>query len=176
MNDIFNSDIRSALQTAASLAAVGEATWARKICISCVKDAAKYNKTDILEFFYGSKVYDQLKTVEDAARFIYIAACAKKAYEAIDPLGAAVGSGNPWAVADNQDSDAEMAEFFRWIRSDHILADEDVKYFEILTKSAKNKGKIHFKMVEKLKKMKLTAIVSLLVNRSRMITEEGELR
>lgn len=176
MNDIFNSEIKSVLHTAARLAAVGEDAWAKKICVSCVKDTAKYNGTDILSFFYGSKVYDDLKTPEDAVRYIYVASCAKKAYSAIDSLGSAVGSDEPWAIADDAESDASMAEFFRWIRSDHPLSDQDVKYFEILIKAAKNKGKVHFKMVDKLKKLKLTAIVSLLVSRSRMITEEGELR
>ncbi len=176
MNDIINSEIRSVLHTAANLLAVGEDVWAKKICVSCVKDAAKYKGTDILNFFYGSKVYDELKTPEDAVRYIYIASCAKKAYEAIDSLGSAVGSTEPWAIADDAESDADMAEFFRWIRSDHNVSDQDVKYFEILIRSAKNRGKVHFKMVDKLKKFKLTAIVSLLVSRSRMITEEGELR
>ena len=176
MNDIITVEIKSVLNTAEKLLAVGEDAWAKKICVSCAKDAAKYKGTDILTFFYGSKIYDALKTPEDAVRYIYIASCAKKAYEAIDPLGSAVGSSEPWAISDEAESDPSMLEFFKWIRGDHPVSDQDVKYFEILVRSAKNRGKVHFKMVDKLKKLKLTAIVTLLVNRSRMISEEGELR
>lgn len=176
MNDIFNSEIKSVLQTAARLYACGDDSRARKICVSCVKDIAKYNGNDILSFFYGSKIYDFLQTPDDAAKYIYIASCAKKAYAAIDSLGSAADSGQPWAIADDSESDQSMTEFFKWISSDRRIVDSDVKYFEILVKAAKNRGKVHFKMVDKLKKMKLTAILSLLVSRSRMISEDGELR
>ena len=176
MNDIFNSGIKSVLIAASNLYEAGENELARKICVNCVKDVAKQGKTDVLTFFYGSRIYDKLKKPEDAAKYIYIAGCAKEAYSAIESLGAAEGGNKPWAIADNGESDKALIDAFKWLRTDREIQDDDSKHLSTFVKSAKNRNKIHFKMVDKLKKMMLTDIITLLVNKNRMITEDGELR
>ena len=177
MNDLFTGEVKSLLKAAYNLHEAGEKNIAKEMCVKCVKDVAKHNKVDVLAYFYGDKIYNKMSSPEDAIRYIYIAKCAIEGYDAIEPLGPAKGTNKPWATISNSTSDPQMIEFFKWVRdSEKELTDDDAKYFEILIKAAKNRNKIQFKLAEKLKGVRLVDIIPLVVNKMRMIAEDGELR
>ena len=177
MSNLFNNEVRTALRVAHSLNEAGEREMAEEIYVSCVKDAAKlHNGKDVLTYFYGNKVYSELKSATDAAKYIFVAKCARDAYAAIEPLGNAAGADKPWAIPSNDESDEELCEFFEWLSTkDRAVEDDDYRYFNILSRAAKNRNKIRFKMADKLKKMKLVEIIPLVVGGIRGIFG-GELR
>lgn len=177
MNDVFTGEVKSLLKAAYKLHEAGEPAIAKEMCIKCVKNVAKHKKVDVLTYFYGDKIYFKLSTPEDAIRYVYMAKCAAEAYDAIEPLGSARSTDRPWATISTSASDESLCEVFRWLRdSEKELADEDAGYFEALIKAAKNRNKVQFKLAEKLKGVKLVDIIPLVVNKMRMITEDGELR
>ena len=177
MSNLFNNELRTVLRVAHNLNEAGERQLAEDIYVSCVKDAAKLNNgKDVLTYFYGNKAYNELKSATDAARYIFIAKCARDAYAAIESLGSAQGSDKPWAVPSNDESDEELCEFFEWLSTkDRVIEDDDDRYFNILARVAKNRNKIRFKMADKLKKIKLVEIIPLVVGGIRGIFG-GELR
>lgn len=176
MSNIFNNELRTALRLAHNLIEAGDSETAAEICINCVRDAAKHGNKDILIFFYGNNVYKDLNSALDAAKYIFIANCARDAYTAIEPLGIAAGTDKPWAIPSNDQSDEKMCEVFEWLAvKERSLEEDDFKYFNILVKAAKNRNKIHFKMTEKLKRMKLIDIIHSVISGTRGIYG-GELR
>ena len=175
MSNLFNNELRTALRLAHNLIEAGDSETAAEIYINCVSDVAKHGDKDVLIFFYGNTVYKDLNSAIDAAKYIFIAKCAKDAYLAIEPLGIAAGSDKPWAIPSTDQSDEQMCEVFEWLSTkERNLEEDDFKYFNTLTKAAKNRSKIHFKMTEKLKRT-LIDIIRAVINGTRGI-HGGELR
>ena len=176
MTNIFNNEIQTALKVAHNLSEAGEKKLAEEIYVGCVKDVAKHNNKDVLTYFYGSKVYNELKSAMDAVRYVFIAQCAKEAYCAIENLGAANDIDKAWATVSAEKSDEKLCEAFVWLSGkNRLVEDDDHKHFKALADIAKNKGKIEFKMTDKVKKLKLTDIISGIVGGIRTVSE-GELK
>ena len=113
---VFTDDIKNGLKLANSLKYAGAADAAQKMFAICVKNgAATALHGDALELFYGAGVYDCDFDVETAARYIYVAACAKKTLEVLDDKGAADDGIAPWATPSHRTTDA-VAKFFDWLK------------------------------------------------------------
>ena len=176
MSELFNIELKTALQTAHMIELAGETYKADEMYVEIIKSVAQYKKIDVMTYFYGNSVYSKISSFEDVVRYVFIAQCARDTYLAIESLGPTNGS-NPWATISNNDSDEAVLEVFRWLAlKGRNVEDEDFRYFKVLLKMAKAKNKINFQLSEKLKKMKLTEIISLVAKGERMITEGGEIR
>ena len=113
---VFTDDIKNGLKLAHALKYAGAADAAQKMFAICVKSgAATASNVDALELFYGAGVYDCDFDVETAARYIYVAACAKKTLEVLDDKGAADDGIAPWATPSHRTTDA-VAKFFDWLK------------------------------------------------------------
>jgi hypothetical protein len=177
MSELFNNKMKTALQTVYNLELANELDMAKKMYVRIIKSVADYNKVDVLTYFYGSGIYESVAKFDDAILYVFIAKCARNAYAAIEPLGSAVGSGNPWAVDSDDECDEEFLEVLRWLNEKgRAVEEDDSKMFKILIKMSRDKNKKSFQLAEKLKKMKLIEIIPLIVNGNRTVTEDGEIR
>ena len=113
---VFTDDIKNGLKLAHALKYAGAADAAQKMFALCVKNgAATASHGDALELFYGAGVYDCDFDVETAARYIYVAACAKKTIEVLESKAAAGDDIAPWATPSHRTTDA-VAKFFDWLK------------------------------------------------------------
>lgn len=122
---VFTDDIKNGLKLAHALNYAGAADAAQKMFAICVKSgAATTSHGDALELFYGAGVYDCDFDVETAARYIYVAACAKKTLEVLDDKGAADDGIAPWATPSHRTTDA-VAKFFDWLKKPNRKPNND---------------------------------------------------
>ena len=113
---VFTDDIKNGLKLAHALKYAGAADAAQKMFAICVKSgAATASNVDALELFYGAGVYDRDFDVETAARYIYVAACAKKTIKVLESKAAANDDIAPWATPSYRTTDA-VAKFFDWLK------------------------------------------------------------
>ena len=122
---LFSADVKKGLERADALRHAGAEDAAQKLFVICVKDAAKTESHgDALELFYGAGVYDRDFDIETAARYIYVAACAKKTLEVLDDKGAADDGIAPWATPSHRTTDA-VAKFFDWLKKPNRKPNND---------------------------------------------------
>ena len=124
-DSLFSADVKKGLERADALRHAGAGDAAQKLFVICVKDAAKTESHgDALELFYGARVYDCDFDVETAARYIYVAACAKKTIEVLKSKAAADDVIAPWATPSHRTTDA-VAKFFDWLKKQNRKPNED---------------------------------------------------
>ena len=122
---VFTDDVKKGLERADALRHAGAGDAAQKLFVICVKDAAKTNSHgDALELFYGAGVYDRDFDVETAARYIYVAACAKKTIKVLESKAAAGDDIAPWATPSHRTTDA-VAKFFDWLKKPNRKPSKD---------------------------------------------------
>lgn len=176
MSDIFNENIKKALENAQRLKIVGEHSLCKKMCIETVKKVSVYNKVDLIKLFYGASAYDRIKDPADAAKYIFISKCLTNVYDAI-AFRKSVNSELPWATVDLTTSDEHVKEFFVWLRQrERSVETEDSARFKSFLKAVENYDRIRFKMTERVKSFSLVEIIERLVTGGLTITNNGVLQ
>ena len=84
MSDLIDANTRKAFEYAVLLETVGGEQNTAFICKHYVKESAVYKNTDVLEFFFGTNVYDMLEGVYDAVNYIFIANKLKTVYDLLE--------------------------------------------------------------------------------------------
>ncbi len=175
MNDIFNEETKKALENAQRLKHAGEPELSRLMCVHCVEKNANYHDEDLISLFYGQGAYDEIKDATDAAKYIFIAKCARNVYDAIAPQNPASYSASPWARVSNV-SNKQFKDFFTWLqkRNRHVET-TDCNYFKGILKAYMSIDEINFKMSDYVKDYSLLEIVRMLVSGAITINNSGEL-
>lgn len=177
MAEVFDEQIKEALENAQKLKLSGEDELSKQMCLKCVKKVATYNGNDLIELFYGNKVYDEIKDVTDAIKYIFIAKCAMNAYDMIYSKNPASYSASSWAKSDRSASDKPLRGFFEWLqRRNRSIEEKDCNQFKVLLNAMAESDRIHFKMSDRVAELSLIDIISMIVSGSITITSDGELR
>lgn len=177
MSNIFDDQMKEALENAQKLKLIGEPELARIMSVKCVERAAQYNNEDLICLFYGNNAYQDIKDAADAARYIFIVKCAINAYDMIARVNPAAASSSPWAVRDVNNSNRQLWDFFAWLqlRNRRVEATDHV-HFKRLLDAVSASERAHFKMSENIERLSLLDIIKKLVSGSITITGNGELR
>lgn len=177
MAEVFDEQIKEVLENAQKLKLAGEDDLSKQMCIKCVEKVAVYNGTDLISLFYGNKVYDEIKDVTDAIKYIFIAKCAMNAYDVIYSKNPASYSASSWAKCDKSASDKPLRGFFEWLqRQNRPVEEKDCNQFKVLLNAMAESDRIHFKMSDRVAQLTLIDIISMIISGSIIITSDGELR
>ena len=171
---VFTDDIKNGLKLAHALKYAGAADAAQKMFAICVKNgAATALHGDALELFYGAGVYDCDFDVETAARYIYVAACAKKTLEVLDDKGAADDGIAPWAEPSDKTT-AAVADFFVWLTgSKRKPAKDDDKLFAKFLYAVNDGAKV--KLGDRLESFEPVELIEMAVD-GRMTVSGGGMK
>lgn len=171
---LFSADAKKGLERADALRHAGAEDAAQKLFVICVKDAAKTKSHgDALELFYGVGVYDRDFDIETAARYIYVAACAKKTLEVLDDKGAADDGIAPWAEPSDKTT-AAVADFFVWLTgSKRKPAKDDDKLFAKFLYAVNDGAKV--KLGDRLESFEPVELIEMAVD-GRMTVSGGGMK
>jgi predicted PP-loop superfamily ATPase len=177
MSEVFNEQLKEALENAQKLRLAGEEELSKQMCMKFVKKVALHNGVDLIVLFYGEQAYSEIKGVTDALKFIFIAKCAMQVYDLIYSKNPASYSACQWAKRDKNNSDRQLQSFFEWLqRQNRQVEEKDCNQFKILLNAMANSDNVNFKMSDRVAQLSLVNIVSGLVSGSIIITSDGELR
>ena len=177
MNDIFNEQIKEALENAQKLKVVGEIELSRDLSIKAAKKVSSYHGVDLIGLFYGEQAYEKIQDASDAAKYIFISKCAMNVYDVIAPRGAANSSSSAWAIPDNTNSNKQLRDFFAWLQKPNRKVEtEDCTYFKMLLNAMSSFDNLYFKMSNRVQQFTLIEIIRMLVLGELSITSNGELR
>ncbi len=174
---VFDEQLKEALENAQKLKLAGEEELSKQMCLKCVEKVALYNGIDLISLFYEDKVYDEIKDVPDALKYIFIAKCAMNAYDLIYSKNPASDSASSWAKCDKNNSNRPLRGFFEWLqRRNRSVEERDCNQFKILINAMVDSDNIYFKMSDRVAQLPLVDILSMIVSGSITITSDGELR
>lgn len=177
MAELFDEQLKEALENAQKLKLAGEDDLSKQMCLKCVEKVAMYNGTDLISLFYGDKVYNEIKDVTDAIKYVFIAKCAMNAYDMIYSKNPASYSASSWAKCDKSASDKPLRGFFEWLqRRNRSVEEKDCNQFKVLLNAMVESDRIHFKMSDRVAQLSLLEIIGMVVSGSITITSDGELR
>lgn len=177
MIEVFDEQLKEALENAQKLKLAGEEELSKQMCLMCVKKVTSYTGVDLIELFYGEQVYEEIKDVTDALKYIFIAKCAMNAYDLIYSKNPASYSASSWAKCDRNNSNRPLRGFFEWLqRRNRSVEERDCNQFKILLNAMVDSDNIYFKMSDRVAQLRLVDILSMVVSGSITITSDGELR
>ncbi len=177
MAEVFTEEYKTIFELAKKLELVGEAESAKKLCRKCVETVSFYNGEDVLVLFYGDTVYDKMHNMEDAMNYVFIAQCARNAYDVIyskNPISYGAGS---WAKKDKTACNKLLRDFFDWLKKpNRSVLSSDCKYLRKLLDAMADSDNVYFKVADHLLSYTLIDIIKMLVNGSVTVSAEGELK
>ena len=174
MSEIFDPQVKEALETARRLMMAGEEDIAAEMTQKIVKKKCFYNSENVLELFYGKDVCSRIQSPEQGAVCLFIAKCAIDALTVMEGRGAASSSVNPWAKRNVTVSDSRLASVFSWLCTQgRIPTAADDTYFKKLVSAFSDT--VSFKMSDRVAGMYPVDVVRGLVS-GRIKINSGELR
>lgn len=177
MIEVFDEQLKEALENAQKLKLSGEEELSKQMCLKCVEKVALYNGVDLIALFYGDKAYEEIKDVADALKYIFIAKCAMNVYDLIYSKNPASYSASSWAKCDKKNSNRSLRGFFEWLqRRNRSVEEKDCNQFKILFNAMADSDNICFKMSDRVAQLSLVDILRMIVSGSITITSDGELR
>lgn len=176
MDEIFGTYVKQGLEYADKLKKAGESELSRKLCVTCVKDAALYNGEDILCLFYGKNVYDGIKDVADAVEYIFIANCAARVYDTLYPKNPYSSNQTPWARK-GDGCDARLRDFFSWLgRRGRFPKTSDQTYFKQIISAYRDNAVPEYKVSDRLSRFTVTDLIKKFVSGEVVLSANGELK
>ena len=177
MAEVFTEEYKTIFKLAKKLEILGETESSKKFCQKCVEAISSYNGEDVLSLFYGEQIYDKMRSMEDAMNYVFIARCARNAYDVIYSKNPISYGASSWAKKDKNASNKLMRDFFDWIKKpNRTVLSSDCKYFRKLLDAMTNSENTYFKVADHLLTYTIIDIIKMLINGSVTLTSEGELR
>ena len=177
MAEVFTEEYKTIFKLAKKLEILGESESAKKLCQKCVETISFYNGEDVLTLFYGEQIYDKMRSMEDAMNYVFIARCARNAYDVIYSKNPISYEASSWAKRDKYASNKLMRDFFDLVKKpNRTILSSDCKYFRKLLDAMTDSENTYFKVADHLLTYTIIDIIKMLVNGSVTLTSEGELR
>lgn len=176
MIDVFSEEMLASLSEAEKLRAAGEEDLSRRLSRMCAEEAAQHRGEDVLCLFYGDGVYGRIRNVADATACVFIAACAKQAYDVIAPKTPLSSGAGAWAKAGDSSNNAQMQKFFRWVSGGgRAVKADDHRYFRELMHAQLAAEDVYYKVSATASRYTLVEIVRRLVAGSLTLHSDGEI-
>lgn len=167
--NIFSVEIKEILAVVPQLRAAGETELAKNLCRKCVEYVSVQNNTDLLVLFYGNGVYDALCDEIDAATYIFAAGCLAELYGVIL-------SKIRWARYTAKSSNAAMRSFFEWLaKPNRKPCEKDIDCFKQAIRALTQSDVVDYKYADRLGYLSLIDVVSMVVNGTIRVSNNGEL-
>lgn len=175
MEEIFDEKLLDALEYARKLEVAGEQEASKIICRRCVEENASHKGKDMLRFFYGKNVYDELQNAVSAMEYIFVARCAAAVFEVASEKEAAA-SANGWAKCDLRCNDPRMLEALTWLqKKGRRVQKTDAVHFKNMYRAVKNSGALTFAFSPAMMQESLTSILGKLVQGKARVTGAGRI-
>lgn len=177
MSEVFEEQIKEALENAQKLKLSGETELSKQMCLKCVKKVASYNGEDLIALFYGDDAYNEIKDVADALEYIFIVKCAMSAYDLIYSKKSANNSALSWAKRGGNNSNRELQGFFEWLQMRNRSVEEnDCNRFKVLINAMLDSDNVYFKMSDRVADLNLIDIIKMIVSGPIISISNGELK